>query len=93
MSDWNAGKDAVTSIAAGNDMLQPGQERQYNAILEAVKNGTLDEALLNLSVKRVLEFVVKSHTFAGYNYPNRDRPQSPRASGPPGRCRGHRAAG
>lgn len=70
MSDWNAGKDAVTSIAAGNDMLQPGQERQYNAILEAVKNGTLDEALLNLSVKRVLEFVVKSHTFAGYNYPN-----------------------
>lgn len=63
-------KDAVTSIAAGNDMLQPGQERQYNAILEAVKNGTLDEALLNLSVKRVLEFVVKSHTFAGYNYPN-----------------------
>ena len=35
-----------------------------------MKNGTLDEALLNLSVKRVLEFVVKSHTFAGYNYPN-----------------------
>lgn len=70
MSDWNAGQDAVASIAAGNDMLQPGQERQYNAILEAVKNGTLDEALLNLSVKRVLEFVVKSHTFAGYDYPN-----------------------
>lgn len=70
MSDWNAGKDAVASIAAGNDMLQPGQERQYNAILEAVKNGTLDEELLNLSVKRVLEFVVKSHTFAGYRYPN-----------------------
>ena len=23
MSDWNAGKDAVTSIVAGNDMLQP----------------------------------------------------------------------
>ena len=26
MSDWNAGKDAVTSIVAGNDMLQPGQD-------------------------------------------------------------------
>lgn len=70
ISDWNAGKDATASIAAGNDMLQPGQERQYNAIIEAVKNGKLDETLLNLSVKRVLEFVVKSHTFAGYNYPN-----------------------
>lgn len=71
MSDWNAGKDAVTSIVAGNDMLQPGQERQYKAILNAVKNGTLDEALVDRSVKRVLEFVVKSHTFAGYNYPNK----------------------
>ena len=71
MSDWNAGKDAVTSIVAGNDMLQPGQDRQYKAILEAVENGTLDLALLDRSVKRVLEFVVKSHTFAGYEYPNK----------------------
>lgn len=70
MSDWNAGTDAVASIAAGNDMLQPGQERQYNAILEAVKRGTLDEKLLDRSVKRVLELVVKSHTFARRSYPN-----------------------
>lgn len=70
VSDWNAGQDAVASIAAGNDMLQPGQERQYKAILEAVKGGTLDEAFLDLSVKRVLQFVLKSHTFAGYDYPN-----------------------
>ena len=70
MSDWNAG-NAVTSIVAGNDMLQPGQDRQYKAILEAVENGTLDLALLDRSVKRVLEFVVKSHTFAGYEYPNK----------------------
>lgn len=71
MSDWNAGKDAVTSIVAGNDMLQPGQDRQYKAILKAVESGTLDLALLDRSVKRVLEFVVKSHTFAGYEYPNK----------------------
>ena len=53
MSDWNAGKDAVTSIVAGNDMLQPGQDRQYKAILKAVESGTLDLALLDRSVKRV----------------------------------------
>lgn len=70
MSDWNAGKDAVTSMLAGNDMLQPGQERQYKAILEAVQNGTLDEAVLNRNVKRVLELVVKCHSFAGYKYAN-----------------------
>lgn len=69
MSDWNAGKDAVTSIVAGNDMLQPGQDRQYKAILEAVENGTLDLALLDRSVKRVLEFVVKSHTLPATSIP------------------------
>lgn len=70
MSDWNAGKDAVASIKAGNDMLQPGQARQREAILNAVKDGSLDEALLNLSVKRTLEFVMKCHTPNGYVYPN-----------------------
>lgn len=70
MSDWNAGTDAVTSMKAGNDMLQPGQERQYKAILEAVQNGTLNEAILNRNVKRILELVVKCHTFENYKYAN-----------------------
>lgn len=70
MSDWNAGKDAVTSMIAGNDMLQPGQERQYKAILEAVQNGTLDEAILDRNIKRILQMVVKCHSFAGYKYAN-----------------------
>lgn len=50
-----------------NDMLQPGQERQYKAILEAVQNGTLDEAILNRNVKRILELVVKCHTLRTIN--------------------------
>lgn len=70
MSDWNAGKDAVTSMKAGNDMLQPGQDRQFKAILEAVQNGTLDKAVLDRNVKRILELVVKCRTFAGYEYAN-----------------------
>lgn len=70
MSDWNAGKDAVASIKAGNDMLQPGQPRQREAILNAAKSGELDMALIDLSVKRTLEFVLKCHTPNGYVYPN-----------------------
>jgi beta-glucosidase len=70
MSDWNAGKDAVASMLAGNDMMQPGQESQYKAILEAAKSGKLPEEILNRNVKRILEFVVKTHSFAGYNFPN-----------------------
>lgn len=70
MSDWNAGRNPVASIQAGNDMLQPGQDRQRKAILEAAENGELDMALIDLSVKRVLEFIRKCNTFKGYNYPN-----------------------
>jgi len=70
MSDWNAGKDAVASIKAGNDMLQPGQPRQREAILNAAKDGSLSMELIDLSVKRTLEFVLKCHTPNGYVYPN-----------------------
>ena len=70
MSDWNAGKDAVASIKAGNDMLQPGQPKQREAILAAAKDGSLSMDLINLSVKRTLEFVLKCHTPNGYVYPN-----------------------
>lgn len=70
MSDWNAGHNPVASIQAGNDMLQPGQDRQRAAILEAAQNGTLDMALIDLSVRRVLEFVLKCNTFKAYDYPD-----------------------
>lgn len=70
MSDWNAGRDAVLSIKAGNDMLQPGQDKQRAAILEAAQNGSLSMELVDLSVRRVLEFVLKCNTFKGYEYPN-----------------------
>ncbi|MDE6269507.1 MAG: beta-glucosidase, partial [Muribaculaceae bacterium] len=70
MSDWNAGRNPVASIQAGNDMLQPGQDAQRAAILAAAESGELDMELLDLSVRRILEFVQKCNTFKGYNYPN-----------------------
>ena len=70
VSDWNAGKDAVLAMKAGNEMLQPGQDKQYQAILDAVKSGKLSLDILNKNVKRILELVVRSHNFKGYNYSN-----------------------
>lgn len=70
MSDWNAGTDAVASMHAGNDMLQPGQPRQYDAILAAATDGSLSREELDRNVRRILEFVVKSHTYQGHEYPN-----------------------
>ena len=73
VSDWNAGDDAVAAMKAGNDMLQPGQDKQYQAILAAAKSGELSMDVLNANVKRILEYVVKTHNFKGYkamNNPN-----------------------
>ena len=73
VSDWNAGDDAVAAMKAGNDMLQPGQDKQYQAILAAAKSGELPMEILDANVKRILEYVVKTHNFKGYkagNNPN-----------------------
>lgn len=70
MTDWFGGKDAVAQMKSGNDMLQPGTDKQYQAIIEGVNNGTLDEAVLDRNVKRILEMIVKTPKFKGYKYSN-----------------------
>ena len=70
VSDWNAGDDAVAAMKAGNDMLQPGQDKQYQAILAAAKDGSLSMDILNANVKRILEYVIKTSNFKGYKYNN-----------------------
>ena len=70
VSDWNAGDDAVAAMKAGNDMLQPGQDKQYEAILAAAKSGELSMEVLNANVKRILEYIVKTHNFKGYKATN-----------------------
>ncbi|MDO4215116.1 MAG: glycoside hydrolase family 3 C-terminal domain-containing protein [Bacteroidales bacterium] len=71
MTDWFGGADGAAQVLAGNDMLQPGRQAQYDAIVEAVKNGSLDEALVDRNVKRILQLVVQSPTFKGYKYSNK----------------------
>ena len=63
VSDWNAGDNAVAAMLAGNDMLQPGQPKQYEAILAAAKSGQLPMEVLDANVKRILEYVIKTHNF------------------------------
>ncbi|MDO4164254.1 MAG: glycoside hydrolase family 3 C-terminal domain-containing protein [Bacteroides sp.] len=71
MTDWFGGKDAVAQMEAGNDMLQPGYDKQYQDIVAAVKEGRLDEAVLDRNVKRVLQLILKTPRFKGYAYSNR----------------------
>lgn len=71
MTDWYGGKDAVAQMEAGNDMLQPGRPGQFEAIVEGVRSGKLDEKELDRNVRRVLELIVKSPRFKGYAYSNK----------------------
>ncbi len=70
MTDWFGGKDAVAQMKAGNDMLQPGYDKQYEAIVKAVKDGGLDEKVLDRNVKRILELILQTPRFKGYKYSN-----------------------
>ncbi len=71
MTDWYGGKDAVAQMQAGNDMLQPGRPSQYHEIIDGVNNGALDVADLDRNVKRILEFVVRTPRFKGYQFSNK----------------------
>ena len=71
MTDWFGGDNAAEQIAAGNDMLQPGTQKQYEQIMAALQEGTLTEAELDVCVRRVLELVKRSPKVKGYAYSNK----------------------
>jgi len=55
VSDWGAVVDPVAAVAAGLDLEMPSSgERGPNAIVEAVRAGTLAESDLDLAVSRIL---------------------------------------
>lgn len=58
VTDWGAVKDRVLGLQAGLDLEMPGGSGTQDAkIVEAVKNGSLDEAVLDKAVENVLKFV------------------------------------
>ena len=68
MTDWGGGSDVVAQMKAGNDMIQPGQPKQFRELVEAVKSGKLDEKVLDLNVSRILNIMLKAPRYNNYNY-------------------------
>jgi beta-glucosidase len=61
VSDWGAVRDRVASLKGGLDWEMPGpQDRRVKEVVEAVRAGKLDEAVLNESVRRILGIVFKA---------------------------------
>ncbi|MDQ0064399.1 glycoside hydrolase family 3 C-terminal domain-containing protein [Chryseobacterium lathyri] len=80
MTDWFGGfpgfesirsggiSDVVKQMNAGNDLLMPGIPAQKKVLLAALESGKLSQEVANLNVKRILEYVFKTPTFAQYKY-------------------------
>jgi beta-glucosidase len=61
VSDWGAVHDRVKALQGGLDLEMPGpRERRVRAVVAAVRSGELDEAVLNESVRRILNIVFKA---------------------------------
>nr|WP_321485043.1 beta-glucosidase [uncultured Draconibacterium sp.] len=71
MTDWFGGTDAVAQIEAGNDLLEPGRPEQYEALVAAMKSGKLAIEDVDLCVSRIMELVLRSPRFKGYEFSNK----------------------
>jgi beta-glucosidase len=71
MTDWFGGSDPVAQMKAGNDLLMPGNKSQAAVIVKAVKEGKLDEKILDKNIERILAVELKSPRFEGYKYSNK----------------------
>lgn len=57
MSDWGAVRDRVAALRAGLDLQMPGtQGRTDREVVAAVTDGSLDEAVLDTAVERLVRF-------------------------------------
>ena len=70
MTDWFGGKNPPAQVHAGNDLLMPGSLKQGEAILAAVKDGSLSMKDIDCNVKRILDLILASPRFKGYNFSN-----------------------
>ena len=60
MTDWFGGRDAAAQISAGNDLLEPGTKKQWDALLEASEDGRLSSEIIDRAAGRILTLIFKS---------------------------------
>ncbi|MBE3014509.1 glycoside hydrolase family 3 C-terminal domain-containing protein [Microbispora sp. NEAU-D428] len=66
VSDWGAVQDRVAALAAGLDLEMPGTGGASDRrIVDAVRAGDLDEAVVNASVRRVVALTERHHGVSG----------------------------
>ena len=69
MTDWigiREGLRTIDEVHAGNDLMEPGQQKQSDEIVEGVKSGKLSISDVDRNVRRLLEYIVKTPSFRHY---------------------------
>jgi beta-glucosidase len=68
VTDWGAGDDLAAQMKAGNDLIMPGQPNQIEKIIQDVKDGSLEEDVLDQNIRRILSIMMKTPKYRGYKY-------------------------
>ena len=71
MTDWGSKAATADAAAAGNDLMEPGNQTEIDRLVEAVRNGSLSEADLDRNVRNMLNYIVKTPAFRKYNFSNK----------------------
>ena len=71
MTDWWAQENGARQQLASNDLIMPGTQRQLDEVIEAQKDGTLPEEVINKNIYRILKTMEKSTAATGYKYSNK----------------------
>ncbi|MBQ3743566.1 MAG: glycoside hydrolase family 3 C-terminal domain-containing protein [Bacteroidales bacterium] len=71
MTDWGNKEGTVAAVNAGNDLMEPGMENEIERIIAGVKDGSISQQQLDLNVRRMLEYIVRTPRFQGYNFSNK----------------------
>lgn len=71
MTDWTGQRNTAAQIQAGNDLMEPGNPAQTQEIINKVKSGELKVEDLDICVKRILEYLLKTPKYRNYQYTNK----------------------
>lgn len=71
MTDWGSKENTVGSAKAGNDLMEPGNQTEIDRIVAAVEDGRISQEELDRNVRNMLEYIVLTPRFKGYEYSNK----------------------
>ncbi len=70
MTDWFGGNDAPAQISAGNDLLEPGTNKQWEALTAAYGSGDLSMEDIDIAAGRILKLVLQTRKMERYEFGN-----------------------